>query len=118
MSNPFDFDKAKAGEPVEYDISGGRLVPAHFIGVSAEGYMVIQHKITDSTKMTTAFCCKESELRMAPKKVKVRYRVGIFSELGDTWPAVTNSDKTAALWEKTDSFKGWIMGWREAEVDQ
>jgi hypothetical protein len=107
----FDIEKARAGEPVEYRGAGSRWVAVHFVGLSMDGSPTIQ------TGVRTIFSCYESELRMAPKKVKVRYRVGIFSELGDTWPAVTNSDRTAALWEKTDSFKGWLTEWKETEVE-
>jgi hypothetical protein len=114
----FDIEKARAGEQVEFDMEEGRWVPAHFIGASDEGYMVIQHQIIGSTRMTSAFCCNPRNLRMAPKKVKVRWRVALFSDNDETWPGVTTSEAIAESWPSKKTFKCWITDWIETEVEQ
>ena len=109
MSNEFNLERAKAGEPVVYP-SGG---PVKFIGISSSGYIVVE----DSGGYFVAH--EESELRMAPKKVKVRYRVGVVRrESGDLQPTLANDDWSETIISNHPGFVEWITDWQEAEVTE
>jgi hypothetical protein len=115
MSNAFDIEKAKAGEPIEYNSAGGRWVAAHFVGATLNVKPVIQrdpgHHI---------FACEESELRMAPKKVKVRYRVEAYKDIetGEIKPFISSPHEDGVRWSGSKTFVEWLTEWLEAEVEQ
>jgi hypothetical protein len=111
MSNAFDLEKAKTGKPVEHRVNlSGNWEQVHFVGEAIDGTPVIQVG-------RNVFACDEAYLRMAPKKVKVRYRVALFSDNGETWPGVTTSEAIAESWPSKKTFQCWLHAWKEAEVE-
>jgi hypothetical protein len=118
MSNAFDIEKAKAGEPVECQSLDGQWYPCDFVGMLRGGKAaVIQYRNTDSWRGVAI-----SELRMAPKKVKVRYRN---YKLCDAVAAGVSMIVDGPGWETPEAiekkswFRGWIhTDWQEAEIEQ
>lgn len=116
MNNKFDIDRAKAGEPVELNNGFSNWVPAHFVGpssltkeqviVEAEGCVLYAH-----------LCV----LRMASKKIKVRYRVYLrmSPSLGRIVPDIARDDGRVMNVQECDDFIKWIhTDWQEVEVEQ
>ena len=75
---PFDLAAAQRGEKVQYnhgDIGGG-FKDVHFVGVSAEGKMVVE------ALYGTIICAHAESLRMAPKPPKEMWIQLFFSPDG------------------------------------
>jgi len=112
VSNEFNLERAKAGEPVEYKISTGKCEFAHFIGTAIDGAPVIQIG-------RRVFLCDESELRMAPKKVKVRYRLALIDAfIAGPRVIAANTDHEAAQCAVRGDFMEWLTDWIETEITE
>jgi len=104
---PFDLEAAKRGEQVCYP-SGS---PVHFIGVSSTEHPVVE----DSQGFFTV--CSQNQLRMAPKKVTVRYRVGAWKDKGGiVHPLIVEDVDAQDGAEIGSQFLYWISGWQTAEI--
>ena len=116
MHKPFDLDAAKRGNPIEV-LDARAWKPAYFVGLSFAGVPFIQ-KILGSGRATAAFECPESDLRMAPKKVTVRYRVALCQGAHDKYVmAVQDSEQDPRL--RACGFIDWLdADWQEVEIPQ
>lgn len=122
MSNAFDIEKAKAGEPVEC-LWHGVWVRANVIGRSlSHGDFLVDLWSYQTQRWETPARVTTEKLRIAPKKVKVRYRnyklcdavaAGVSMIIdGPGW-------ETPEVIEKKSWFRGWIHAeWQVAEVEQ
>jgi hypothetical protein len=120
MSNAFDIEAAKRGEPVE--IFYARTAEwgwVHFIGTMTNGTVLVEdqrgvtHHVPDTRLQL---------LRMVPKKVRVRYRVGLFHSVFkglEPFTLATQSEDEAKEWEGSNTrFARWLTDWTEVEVPQ
>src|SRR6185437_5946156 len=103
---PFDLEAAKRGEPIEY-LAVGYWVPCSFIGATSLQYPVIEQK--DGSVFETF----GSRLRMAPKKVTVRYRVALCQGPHDQYVfAVKDGDPEPS--SRGCGFIQWLCDWQTA----
>src|SRR5687768_14106231 len=111
MSKPFDLEAAKRGEPVEIMLDP-TWVPVHFVGIDGQGHPVVQ-RLGDGP----VFSVSQLRLRMAPKKVTVRYRVAAFLDVSnEPYPAIVDNQHLADAWERVANFKQWLTDWKKAEI--
>ncbi len=115
MHKPFDLEAAKRGETVELYSEMGVWLPIHFVGTSRHGLPVLQlggefHPMAYADKTI---------LRMAAKKVTVRYRVAIVRhftrELGVSHIRDVAFEKQM---ESDGCFVQWAADWQEVEIPQ
>jgi hypothetical protein len=116
MSNEFDLERAKAGEPVEFIGVHGPF-PVEFIGNWSGDVVVCRFALNENPALVNTI-----HLRMAPKTVKVRYRNYILKDsvhLCVSMIADAPGYETPEGIEKKSWFKGWIhTEWQEAAVPQ
>ena len=113
MHKPFDLEAAKAGEPVEvFFRATSAWEPVHFVGMDKHAQSVFQRErdgvmfpITD-----------RAILRMAPKKVTVRYRVAAIDSGQDIRPMCVETEYGATNLQKNPLFVEWLTDWQEAEI--
>ncbi|SEN72537.1 hypothetical protein SAMN05216404_106198 [Nitrosospira multiformis] len=110
MSNEFNLERAKAGEPVEFRTANG-YVKVQFVGMHGPDAVIYwQYGYTP---------VDPQELRIAPKKVNVRYRVAVMkNNQGDFYTIVANHDDEAELIKGWTNFKRWLSDWQEVEVTE
>lgn len=113
MSNEFDIEKAKAGEPVER-IYGAGWDLVVFVGLWDKKQAVCRIPGNSWPELIPLDC-----LQMAPKTVKVRFRPYL-KELTAAGLCVLNvRDDNEAEFVKRDSrFRGWLTEWQEVEIQQ
>src|SRR5687768_9032638 len=116
MSNEFDLERARAGEPVESWHPNGWM-PVRFIGVWSDNEAVCEVSGWNLPKIVPFV-----QLRMAPKKVQVRYRNYMLSDIVHSSVGVLvdkfGGDTPEDL-EKRPWFRGWIhTEWQETEVTE
>ncbi|SOD42420.1 hypothetical protein [Nitrosovibrio sp. Nv4] len=117
-SKPFDLEAAKAGNPVEYCNKGGVWTEAEFVAVNRAGRLVVVFKSPDTNTWMPIFA-EEDDLRMAAKKVTVRYRAYLWKDKdGSIRPGITDPKKMPyANPEMGEEFIEWIhRDWQEAEI--
>lgn len=109
----FDIEAAKRGEPVEFRSSATNTwEPCHFIGASKESHPVVQ--LGESI-----FEVKSNYLRMASKKIKVRYRVAAMRDSdGSAYTLSANTEGQVSNVQGLSNFIEWLTDWQEAEVEQ
>lgn len=117
MVNEFDLERAKAGEPIIYQ-AYEKWVKAKFHGSSAAGhYLVIEHSVGEG--MWKLGYASKHELRMAPKKVKGRYRVAVMKHgHGGFYTINANNDDEAEAIRGWTNFVRWLTDWIEIEVTE
>jgi hypothetical protein len=120
MSRPFDLAAAQRGELIEYNAFGPEWETAKFLGTSAsprDERIVIERVNRNGFELCYA---KPSDLRMAPKKVTVRYRVAVLSNSdGSCFTRSSNTDMDATEIMERHNFVQWIHNeWQVAEVPQ
>lgn len=109
----FDIEKAMAGEPVER-IYGAGWQQVEFVAQWNELEAICRVPEYDNPQLVPLEC-----LRMAPKKVKVRYRVAVFGAEGRYWPVIVKDEAHAENTNCNTYFVSWAhQGWQEAEVEQ
>ena len=118
MHKPFDLDAAKAGELIEH-FSGLHWNTAHFVGVSLSGNVVVEAR-SPSGEWRRPEGVLSDQLRMAPKKVTVRYRVAILIATGSKllYPEPVSNGAEAEDMSNRPDFIQWADSWKEIEVPQ
>jgi hypothetical protein len=118
MSNEFDLERAKAGEPIEYP-TGKTWDRVKFIGDWNDHDVVCE--VPWSYAPTTL---SKAALRMAaPEPVKVRYRAYLSRDNDGEISASTTNDRhgyiSTVVVERLPGFVQWIhTEWQEVEVPQ
>jgi hypothetical protein len=113
VSNEFDLERAEAGEPVESWYPHG-WAPVRFIGTWSDKEAVCEVSGYNIPKTVPLV-----QLRMAPKTLKVRYRVAAMkNNHGDLYTVAVNHDDEAEIVNKWTNFIRWITDWIEVEVTE
>ncbi|SEO79089.1 hypothetical protein [Nitrosovibrio sp. Nv6] len=107
MSKPFDLEAAKAGEPIEFKTENG-IVPADFIGT--HGHEIVIYSKNGYVPVD------ECNLRMAPKKITVRYRVGLIADGTGFYPFLISTEQAEQFHGGDSRFREWLTDWQEVEI--
>jgi hypothetical protein len=107
----FDIEKARAGEPVER-IYGARWQQVEFVAQWNDQEAICRIPEHDFPQLIPLEC-----LRMATKKVKVRWRIAL---IGSGLTLIANDEGHERVLERGEwgEFKQWLTEWQEAEVEQ
>lgn len=118
-SKPFDLEAAKRGEPVEYFHRSAVWTEAEFVAVNRAGRNVVVYKDPNSAFSWSPIFAEDDDLRMAPKKVTVRYRVALLVRVGGTpWTETANGPESEKRIADHPCFYEWITEWQEAEISE
>lgn len=114
MSNEFDLEKAKAGEPVEY-LGSTEWEACKVLGASeSSGNLLVVERITrNGFRLAYA---KPDDLRMVPKKVRVRYRVALKKRADGGYYTMTEEEDYRTGQESARNFVCWLTDWTDAEI--
>jgi len=115
LHKPFSFEAAKAGEPVELQSAGtATWEPCHFVGRSSAGAAVIERGDRSGILEIS-----QERLRMAAKKVTVRYRVAVTRQNGWPSPVIAQTNEQVGNISASAMFVQWIhTDWQEVEIPQ
>ncbi len=116
LHKSFDLEAAKRGEPVEFYSEIGDWLPIHFVGASRHGLPVLQL----GGEFHPRAYADTTTLRMAAKKVTVRYRVAVLNAIGSGLlylETVSNGAEAEDMSNRPD-FIQWADSWREVEIPQ
>lgn len=109
----FDIEAARRGEPVER-IYGAGWQAVEFVAQWNDTDAICRVLGSDWPQLVPLEC-----LRMAPKKIKVRYRVALLKYEGcNPYTRTADSEEKAENWESFPPFIRWLTDWQEAEVEQ
>lgn len=116
MSNEFDLEKARAGELVEY-LGSREWEACKVLGVSESpgNLFVVERVNRNGFRLAYA---KADDLRMAPKKARLRYRIALCKYGPEFYPVAVGSNDAAFKMENVNSeFVEWIHAdWQEVEI--
>ena len=120
MIRPFDLAAAQRGEPIEYKY-GSYWINAHFVGCLSNGCLAVELMDQKYPEAPALRCLSLDDpgIRMAPKKVTVRYRVGLFmNDSGRPYTLTAEDEDDEDHFSHKTFFVAWDGDWRVAEVPQ